>query len=254
MSTTLYNKPYRTPADLVNDLKRKQLQFLDEVAAENTLSQISYYHFKIYLHPLLDPLSPGGKHYRRGEYFENGLELYRFDEKLRKLLFGVIARLEVKLRSRLDHALSAYSNNPFWYLDDTFFYTLQGTTYIDGTRRKIQDDFSKQNELYASNYRSKYHNNIHPEFTDLPPFWIASEIITIGCLFKIYDAIDFGYFKRLSPPNNTILRNLANEFGAKILRHSLTGSAACVTSGIAAHIIVVCGTPNLLCQAKLPMN
>ncbi|WP_250981548.1 Abi family protein [Rahnella sp. CG8] len=94
---------------------------MDEAEAERTLSQINYYHFKIYLHPLSDPASPSGKHYRKHEYFEYGVELYRFDEKFRVLLLGVIARLVVKLRDRLDHALSAHSNNPFWYLDDTFF-------------------------------------------------------------------------------------------------------------------------------------
>jgi len=214
MPTTLYIKPYRTPADLINDLKTKKLEFLDEAEAENTLSLISYYHFKIYLHPLLDPASPGGKHYRKDEYFEYGVELYRFDEKLRVLLFGIIARLEVKLRSRLDHALSAYSNNPFWYLDDRYFFTRNGTGYIDSTRKKIQDDFSKEEELYARNYRSKYHNNIHTNFADLPPFWIASEIITIGCLFRIFDAIDHSYFRQLPAPNNALLDNLAKEFGA----------------------------------------
>lgn len=214
MPTTLYSKPYRTPADLVNDLKSKQLEFLDETEAENTLSQISYYHFKIYLHPLLDPASLGGKNYRKNEYFEYGVELYRFDEKLRALLFAVIARLEVKLRSRLDHTLSAYSNNPFWYLDDTYFFTKKGSGYIDSTRRRIQADFSQEDELYARNYRSKYHNNIHTQFTDLPPFWIASEIITIGCLFRIFEAIDHGYFRLLAAPDNAILDNLAKEFGA----------------------------------------
>lgn len=215
MPTTLYSKPYRTPADLVNDLKSKHLEFIDEAEAENTLSQISYYHFKIYLHPLLDPASPGGKHYREDEYFEYGLELYRFDEKLRALLFGIIARLEVKLRSRLDHALSCFSNNPFWYLDDTFFFTIKGTKYIDDTRKRIQADFSQEGELYARNYQNKYHNNVHTQFTDLPPFWIASEIITIGCLLRIFSSIDFGYFKKLASPDNAMLDNLAKEFGAK---------------------------------------
>lgn len=214
MPTTLYSKPYRTPTDLVTDLKNKQLEFLDEAEAENILSQISYYHFKIYLHPLLDPASPGGKKYRKDEYFEYGVELYRFDEKLRALLFGIIARIEVKLRSRLDHALSSYSNNPFWYLDDTYFFTKRGTAYIDSTRRTIQTDFSKEDELYARNYRSKYHNNVHPQFTDLPPFWIASEIITIGSLFRIFDSIDHAYFRLLPAPANAVLDNLANEFGA----------------------------------------
>ncbi len=214
MPTTLYNKPYRTPADLICDLKNKKLEFLDEAEAEKTLSQISYYHFKIYLHPLLDPTSSGGKHYKKDEYFEYGVELYRFDEKLRTLLFGVIARLEVKLRSRLDHTLSSYSNNPFWYLDNTFFFTKKGTADIDKIRSKIQGDFSRENELYAKNYQIKYHNNTHSQFIDLPPFWIASEIITIGCLYKIFNSIDFSYFKNLPAPDNTILNNLANEFGA----------------------------------------
>ncbi|KKF38513.1 MULTISPECIES: Abi family protein [Hafnia] len=215
MPTTLYSKPYRTPADLVSDLKHKKLEFLDETEAENTLSQISYYHFKIYLHPLLDPASPNGKNYRKDEYFEYGLELYRFDEKLRVLLFGVIARLEVKLRSRLDHSLSAYSNNPFWYLDDNYFFTKYGTGKIDSWRAKIQADFSNERELYARNYHNKYHNNIHAQFADLPPFWIASEVITIGCLLKILESIDFSHFKKLAAPVNDTLTNLAKEFGAK---------------------------------------
>lgn len=143
------------------------------------------------------------------------MELYRFDEKLRALLFAVIARIEVKLRSRLDHTLSSLSNNPFWYLDNTFFYTRAGTAEIDGIRAQIQSDFSKEQELYAKSYRNKYHNNVHATFTLLPPFWIASEIITIGCLLKIFKAIDFSYFKGLGAPQNKTLDNLANEFGAK---------------------------------------
>jgi len=214
MPTTLYNKPYRTPADLIADLKAKKLEFLDLHEAEKTLSQISYYHFKIYLHPLKDQKSPGGKHYRKDEYFEYGLELYRFDEKLRALLFTFIARLEVKLRTRLDHVVSSFANNPFWYLDNIFFFTKNGTAAIDGIRTNIQVDFAKETELYAKNYRNKYHNNTHAGFSDLPPFWIASEIVTIGGLLKIYKAIDFSYFKNLPVPQNKILDELANEFGA----------------------------------------
>ncbi|MCS3430689.1 Abi family protein [Klebsiella sp. BIGb0407] len=175
MQTRLYNKPYRTPADLVNDLKLKKLGFHDEDEAENILSQISYYRFKIYLHPLLDVESRDGKLYRKDEYFEYGLELYRFDEKLRVLLFGIIARLEIKLRSRLDHTLSSCRNNPFWYLDNTYFYTKKGTDLIDSIRKRIQFSFNQEQELYAKNYRGKYHNNIHPQFTDLPPFWVARQ-------------------------------------------------------------------------------
>lgn len=216
MATTLYNKPYRSPSDLIGDLKSKHLTFLNESDAERILSQISYYHFKIYLHPLLDPASPDRKYYRCGEFFEYGVELYRFDEKLRAYLFSVIARLEVKLRSRLDHTLSSYTNNAFWYLDDTYFFTPDGNAQmINNIRENIKKDFEREKEMYARNYKEKYHNNIHSLYSTLPPFWIASEFMTIGCLLKIVKSIDFSYFKSLPSPNNTILNNLAAEFGAR---------------------------------------
>ena len=218
MPVMLYNKPYRTPADLINDLKRKNLAFLDEVAAINILNLISYYRIEIYLHPLLDMEASGRGCYRKNEYFECGTELYRFDEKFRILLFGVIARLEVKLRSRLNHALFSYENNPFWYLDNTLFYTRKGTEHIDAIRKRIQIAFNQEQEFYAKNYRENYYNNIHPQFTGLPPFSIACEVITIGGLFKIFESIDFGYFKKLSAPDNVILDNLAKEFGANDFR------------------------------------
>jgi len=216
MPTTLYRKPYRSPSDLIGDLKSKHLTFLNESEAERILSQISYYHFKIYLHPLLDPASRDGKYYRKGEFFEYGLELYRFDETLRAYLFSVIARLEVKLRSRLDHTLSSYTNNAFWYLDDTYFFTPKGDVKaINSIRESIRKDFDREKELYARNYKEKYHNNVHPLYSMLPPFWIASEFMTIGCLFKIVNAIDFSYFKSLPSPHNNLLNDLAAEFGAR---------------------------------------
>ena len=46
MPYSLFTKPYRTPADLIQDLKAKNLSFRNEPDAEKLLSQISYYHFK----------------------------------------------------------------------------------------------------------------------------------------------------------------------------------------------------------------
>lgn len=264
MPTTLYRKPYRSPSELLADLKRKHLSFLDEQEAIRVLNQISYYHFKIYLHPLLDSTSPDGKHYRENEYFEYGIELYRFDEKLRACLFGIIARLEVKLRSRLDQTLSSYTNNAFWYLDDTYFFTPQGNVQaINAIRDVIKKDFEREKEMYARNYKEKYHNNVHPEYPTLPPFWIASEFMTIGCLYKIVNAIDFSYFKSLPSPQNKILDELAAEFGARDFKawvnwiqrlrdirnrcahHSrLWNAKLAVPSGIANELIIDATQPN----------
>lgn len=214
MPYSLFAKPYRTPSDLIQDLKAKNLSFKNELAAEKLLSQISYYHFKIYLHPLIDKNGPNKKHYMNNTFFETGVELYRFDEELRSLMFKVIAKIEVKLRSRLDHTISGISSDPFWYLDNSWFYTPGNTRNIDSIRDRIASDFNREGEMYAKNYRSKYYNERHDKYKNLPPFWIASELISLGQVLKLYDSIDFTYLNNLPAPNNLALNDLAREFGA----------------------------------------
>lgn len=219
MPYSLFTKPYRTPADLIQDLKAKNLSFRNEPDAEKLLSQISYYHFKIYLHPLIDKNGQNPKHYQNNTFFETGVELYRFDEELRSLMFKIIAKIEVKLRSRLDHTISGISVDPFWYLNDSWFFTPgNNTRNIDSIRDRISSDFNREGEMYAKNFRSKYYNESHDKYKNLPPFWIASELMSLGQVFKIYSAIDFSYFNGLSAPNNSALNNLAREFGARNYR------------------------------------
>lgn len=210
MPYSLYSKPYRQPIDLINDLKAKQLLFSNEPAAEKILSQISYYHFKIYLHPMLDLSGANPKAYRQNSFFESGVELYRFDEELRILMFKAIAKIEVKLRSRLDHLISQATSNPFWYLDNSLFFIPRNgnTNIIDSTRDKISNDFNREQELYASNYRSKYYNDQHDRYKNLPPFWIASELLSLGQIYKIYNAMNHSL-------THINFNNLAKEFGAK---------------------------------------
>lgn len=212
MPYTPYVKPYKTPTDIIADLKLKQLSFIDETAAEKILKQINYYHFKIYLHPLLDPNCPTKKNYKAGEYFEDAIDLYRFDEQIRFVLFRAIARIEIKLRSRLDHIMSSFSNNPFWYLDNQWFRINNNNSYvIDSIRNRISNEFSNTKEEYATHYKSKYYNNTHDNYKFLPPFWIASEFLSIGTISKIYDNINVISINQ-SP--GSPLDSMAAEFGA----------------------------------------
>ncbi|MBO1928726.1 Abi family protein [Providencia rettgeri] len=71
------------------------------------------------------------------------MDLYRFDEQIRFVLFKAIARIEIKLRSRLDHIMSSFSNNPFWYLDNQWFRINNNNSYvIDSIRNRISNEFS----------------------------------------------------------------------------------------------------------------
>jgi abortive infection bacteriophage resistance protein len=206
MPYSLYSKPYRQPSDLINDLKEKNLLFRNEEAAKKLLNQISYYHFKIYLHPMLDLQGDNPKNYHQNSYFESGVELYRFDEELKFLMFKAIAKIEVKLRSRLDHTLSQASNDAFWYLSDDWFFP-DKIYSLNNIRDKISSDFNREKELYASNFRSKYYNDKHDRYKNLPPFWIASELLSLGQIYNIYSMLNH----KLTTVD---LNKLALEFGA----------------------------------------
>lgn len=111
-----YNKEYKSPEELVLYMQTKGLSVASEYEAKRFIENVNYYRFKAYLWPFLDEnlafyLSPSS--------FEQGVELYRFDEELRNYIFSIICRIEIKLRSKLDQVVASHTNNPFWYLDNT---------------------------------------------------------------------------------------------------------------------------------------
>lgn len=212
MPYTLYSKPYKSPSDLVADqtLKGLDVPANQQALAVETLTNINYYRFKIYLVPLIDPATGL---YKSGSSFNDAIDLYRFDEELRTLLFSVIARIEVKLRTRLDQMVTAHLNDPFWYLDDVNF-SPKGKldSKIHGVRNKIASSFQQSKAEFAQHYMDKYYNDKNPAYKQLPPFWMAAELATFGDILILYRILDKSRFSL--PAGKNKLDQLAQDFGA----------------------------------------
>ncbi|WP_016956222.1 Abi family protein [Catenovulum agarivorans] len=136
MSYKLYAKQYKAPQELVAHLKSKNLTINDEQRAIALLSSISYYRFKIYLYPLLNPESG---YYQPKASFEQGLELYRFDDELRDLIYSIIGRIEIKF---------IVCNHNLHYL-----FKIQKTSFLTTTKiiiYMLHQDYKplKMNRLY----------------------------------------------------------------------------------------------------------
>lgn len=212
MPYTLYSKPYKSPADLVVDQISKGLDVPanQQALAVETLTNINYYRFKIYLVPLIDPATD---RYKSGASFKDALDLYRFDEELRTLLFSVIARIEVKLRTRLDQTVTAHLNDPFWYLDDANFSPKGRLDHaINSVRNKISASFQQSKAEFAQHYMGKYYNDKNSAYKQLPPFWMAAELATFGDILVLYKILDKSRFTL--PAGKNALDHLAREFGA----------------------------------------
>lgn len=72
----------------------------DEHKVENYLMNIGYHRLSAYIHPFYK--SPKKNLVlKKGTTFEQVLTLYRFDKKLRILLFNEIEKIEIAIRSVL---------------------------------------------------------------------------------------------------------------------------------------------------------
>jgi len=150
--------------------------------------------------------------FKEGTDFKDALELYRFDDELRDILFSLIGRIEIKLRARIDQVVSEHTDDPFWYLNDDLFDTYK----INGLRSQLLNVFTKAKDEFTTHYKSKYFNESHADFKSMPPFWMVSEIMTFGNILSIYKAIEKVPFNTL--PSGNKLDNLAKEFGATNLK------------------------------------
>ncbi|OEE80236.1 Abi family protein [Vibrio genomosp. F6] len=209
MTYRLYDKAYQSPDDLIMYMQAKGLTVASQADAKTFLESINYYRFKVYLWPFLDATQSS---YVPNSTFEQGVELYRFDEELRALMFNIICRVEIKLRSKLDQVVASHTNNPFWYLDDSLL--LGGKVRsMSGVRASVASYFQQSKDDYSNHFKQNYFNDTNHNFKQLPPFWVATELMTFGQISTVYTSISKPLFN--GPQNTNKLNQLAHEFGAR---------------------------------------
>jgi abortive infection bacteriophage resistance protein len=176
-----YNKPYMSAAELCDKLVAQGITVADRDFAARVLKRCSYYRFKAYLLPFSESSSPP-RRYQAGTTFEQCYALYQFDEALRNLVFDVVGKVEVGIRSGFEEWMTKQTDNRFWYLDSALF--KENGEQVK-TVSRVRDMFKDSKEQFAEHYRSKYYNNYCPFFRDLPPGWVAIELMTFGNVSKL---------------------------------------------------------------------
>ncbi len=112
-----YEKPWKSYQDQLNQLIERGLNVTDRPKALHYLERIGYYRLSGYLYPFKErsgiccPLAAeNGKkfkkgstnrlvlnNYKQGACFQNAVELYVFDKKLRLLVLDALERIEIGL-------------------------------------------------------------------------------------------------------------------------------------------------------------
>lgn len=167
--TLKYTKPARSCADLLAHLKARGLHVASDQEATEALERISYYRLLIYCRALQDKDT---KCFMAGTTFNDVLDLYNFDRRLRLLCLDAIERIEVALRAAINDSICVAVGAHF-YLDRANFNSSEG--YRDFMQRAMRPRY-----LGVQHYQEKY---VEP---GLPPFWVVAEGITFGDLSRLY--------------------------------------------------------------------
>ena len=171
-----YSKICQSPQDLASLLKSRGLSIPDEQKAISYLTNIGYYRLSAYFYPLLD--EPKENHiYKPGATFDLVMNMYRFDRKLRVLLFNEIEKIEVAIRSAINNVVSDALNDVFWMTNAVYFNNAAG---FAKSLDLLQTELNRTKEEFIEHFSNKY---IEP----FPPAWMISEVIPLGVLCGIYN-------------------------------------------------------------------
>lgn len=173
-----FQKNYTPPEVLLQLLQERGLKVEFPLKTKHYLQYVGYYRLSGYMYPFLE--QPKEKHqYKPGTSFEQVMRLYRFDKKLRLLLFNEIAKIEVAVRSRVVSVGCEMLGNPFWMLEANNFVNLD---IHKKTLDLMEKEFHNSREEFIVHFRNTYSS-------PFPPAWMMAEILPFGVLTKLYDNI-----------------------------------------------------------------
>lgn len=170
-----FMKHYMSEADLVALLKSRGLVVSDDIRAVRYLESIGYYRLSAYMHPFLN--IPKEAHlYKVGTTFQQVLNLYRFDKKLRILLFNEIEKVEIAIRRAVMNIPVQMTGDIYWLVNPVHFANQR--TFQD-TKNTINREYAKSTEEFVKHFKGSYCD-------PYPPSWILGELLTMGNVNMVY--------------------------------------------------------------------
>lgn len=205
--TQTYPKPWKSYQEQLDQLIARGMTVTDNTKALDYLERIGYYRLSGYWFAFRErtelccPLDPhSGKKpkkvkqdrlplddFRPGTTFQNAVDLYVFDKKLRLLVLDALERVEIALRVDISHSLGKH--HKFAYLQPELFHEsfsskLDGQTGLTkhhGWLSKHATLINRSKEDFIRHNKEKY---------GLPlAVWVACEVWDFGTLSTLFDGM-----------------------------------------------------------------
>lgn len=156
----------------------------DRAVIIERLRTVNYYRLSGYWFPFRDL---PGETFRPGTAFDVVWDRYAFDRQLRLLVMDALERIEVAIRTQLAYHHAHHSKNPFAYADDPAALPALPVDQRDRLLAQIREETRNSRETFVKHFQTKYGQD-----HDFMPIWMASEIMTFGCLLTFYRGVAGG--------------------------------------------------------------
>ena len=220
-----FGKHYTEEHSLITLLQSRGLSITDVNKANHYLTHIGYYRLSAYMYPLLRV--PKEQHlYKPGATFSKVMMLYRFDKKLRLLLFNEIEKIEVAVRSAIVKHGCEVTGDPFWMTNPHNF---SNPVKFNKTIRLIEDELNHSKEEFITHFKETYSD-------PFPPAWMLSEILPLGVMTNIYSNIK----------NKKIKKRVSQSFHLQIAPFESWMTIVTLTRNLCCHHARVWNKQNTL--------
>lgn len=203
-------KVFKTIDEQIKILESRGLSIGNEEKAKKFLMRNNYYRISGYSLTLRshDVFYPSAN-------FQNIIDIYEFDHKLRHILLKYIDIIEITVKSIFAHEFTRV-HGPIGYRNSLYFTNFREYSRIFA-KSENQKDRRHGHEAFLKHYLDELHQDV--------PFWAYVELFTISdisCLFSISEeSIKSAVAKKIGLPNSngsellgkfmhsmTIIRNL----------------------------------------------
>ncbi len=179
--------------DQIELLKSRRMLFDNEERAEKYLAYIGYHRLSVYWNNFYHDVS-SRDYFVSSPKFEDVLDLYIFDRKLRVLFFEASERIEVCLKVLVSDALCMQKSDSFWYKDPEYFNSRIDKYYVnEEPNKELCDHEWVLKKINESLSKIKKNENTLKKFVDIQqtpiPSWELVNILTFGCFSNIMSLV-----------------------------------------------------------------
>lgn len=167
----LYPKKIMSIEEQIESYKNSSITITNEYNLKTALKTIGFYRLRGYAFQFYDNKT---KTYAPGFTVDTLLKIYSFDQQLSHIIFNMLSKIEIAIRTRLCDALLSKYNDALVLYDPEAFYDKR---IFWKNLASISSEIARSKDVFITHNFNNHDGHI--------PIWAAVEVLSLGTISKI---------------------------------------------------------------------